>query len=579
MKAVKFVLAVPLANQGTPSRNLQRSRVREELCGKSPRLWTDEATGVIDLGAAGIILGVLFSRSSFELLESIPSDAPQCSNIDRLAAWLIKQCWGAYVAIHTNRETGAVHLVVDPSGLLPVYSAGTATHRIFASHPELLRQATGFPLVPAWPALHAHLSRPNLRQRVTCLAGVNELAPGELICAGQTHATRRQLWQPGDFIPSKAQVSCEEAAVQLSDLATSVMKAWAMRLGRVAVAASGGVDSSLICAALAKAGEPFDCVTLATADPSGDERTYVQMIGDQFGVNIVGKTYDMRAIDPLACVSAGLARPSRKTFMAAVDAVLFDAGQHLKADVILDGNGGDSLFCFLHSAAPLVDRLLCEGPGRGVAATFVDLCHLTGCSIPTMMGAALRRLVRQRPGGLWPADLRLLSDDCEQLGRDEPLASWFEARVGCHRGKRDHLSLLMRSQNNVNGLAAGGLPRFSPLLSQPFVEFCLSVPTWVWCAGGINRAPARAAFAADLPRDILERVSKAGPDSFVRSIFDKHRHFYRDLLLDGLLAQHGLLDHQAVETALNVDFRSDGSIIYRLLDLVEAENWARSWSS
>ena len=578
MKAVKFVLAVPLTSQGTPSGSLERSRRREELCGQSPSLWTDDDTALVDLGEAGVLLGVLFSRSSFELLKRLPGDAPEGSNIDRLMAWLIEECWGAYVAIHTDRQTGAVQILLDPSGLLPVYSAETATHRIFASHPELLRQTSGFELVPSWPAIHAHLSRPNLRQRVTCLAGVSELTPGEFIVAGERHVSRRQLWRPEDVMPSKPRISCEEAAEQLRELATSILGAWARRLGRVAVAASGGVDSSLVCAALAEAEQPFDCVTLATADPSGDERTYVRMLGEHLGVSVIDRIYDIRAIDPLVCVSAGLARPSRKTFMAAVDAALFDAGQSLEADVIFDGNGGDSLFCFLHSAAPLVDRLLCEGPGRGLAATFVDLCHLTGCSMPTMMRAGVGRLFRRRSGGFWPADLRLLSGAFEP-DRVDPLSPWLETEVGCHPGKRDHLSLLLRSQNNVNGLAAGGLPRFSPLLSQPLVEFCLGVPTWVWCAGGINRAPARAAFAANLPRDILERVSKAGPDSFVRSIFDKHRHTYRDLLLEGLLARHGLLDRKLVEAALNVDYRSEGSIIYRLLDLVETENWARSWSS
>jgi len=578
MKAVKFVLAVPLASQCAPSGTLKRSRRREELSGKSPSLWTDDDTALIDLGEAGVILGVLFSRSSFELLKRLPGDAPEGSNIDRLMAWLIEECWGAYVAIHTSCQTGAVQILVDPSGLLPVYSAETATHRIFASHPELLRQTSGFQLVPSWPAVHAQLSRPDLRQRVTCLAGVSELAPGELIAAGERQISGRQIWRPDDFMPSITQTSCEEAAEQLRELATSVIRAWSMRLGPVAVAASGGVDSSLICAALAKAGQPFDCVTLATADPSGDERAYVRMIGDHLGVNVLGRTYDLQTINPLDCVSAGLARPSRKPFMAAVDAALFDAGQSLEADVIFDGNGGDNLFCFLHSAAPLVDRLLCDGPGRGSAATFVDLCHLTGCSMPTMMSAVLRRLFRKRPGDLWPADRRLLSGAFEQLDRAEPLSSWFGTRVGCHHGKRDHLVLLMRNQNHVNGLSAEGLPRFSPLLSQPLVEFCLGVPTWVWCAGGINRAPARAAFAADLPRGILKRVSKAGPDSFVRLIFDRHRRTYRDLLLEGLLARHGLIDREAVEAAFNADFRSEGSIIYRLLDFVETENWARSWS-
>tara|TARA_R110002124_G_scaffold173440_4_gene341044 strand:+ start:3330 stop:5069 length:1740 start_codon:yes stop_codon:yes gene_type:complete len=579
MKAVKFVLAVPLASQGTPSGTLERSSRREGLCGQSPSLWTDDDTALIDLGAAGVILGALFSRSSFELLKSLPGEAPECRNIDRLMSWLIEECWGAYVAIHSNCQTGAVQILVDPSGLLPVYSTETGTHRIFATHPELLRQASGFQLRPSWPAVRAHLSRPNLRQRVTCLAGVSELAPGELVVARERHVSAKQIWRPEDFMPSRTRISCEEAAEQLREIATPILGAWARRLGRVAVAASGGVDSSLICAALAEAGQPFDCVTLATADPSGDERTYVRMIGDHLGVNIRDRIYDIRAVDPLVCVSAGLARPSRKTFMAAVDAALFDAGKSLEADVIFDGNGGDSLFCFLHSAAPLVDRLLCEGPGRGSVTTFVDLCHLTGCSMPTMMRAAAGRMFRRRSTGLWPADLRLLSGAFEQLDRTEPLSPWLETSGGCHPGKRDHLALMMRSQNQVNGLAAGGLPRFSPLMSQPLVEFCLGVPTWVWCAGGINRAPARAAFAADLPCDILDRVSKAGPDSFVRSIFDKHRHIYRDLLLEGLLARHGLLDREAVEAVLHLDFRSEGSLIYRLLDLVETENWARSWSS
>lgn len=579
MKAVKFVLAVPLAKQSAPFGTLKRSRRREDLCGEWPTFWIEDDTALINLDRAGIILGALFSRSSFEPLDSLPGDAPECSNIDRLATWLIKECWGAYVAVHTNCQTGAVQILVDPSGLLPVYSAETATHRIFASHPELLRRASGFQLVPSWPALHAHLSRPDLRQRATCLASVSELAPGELIDTGERQVSGRQVWRPEDYMPSSTKTSCDEAAQQLRKLATSVISAWAMRMGQVAVAASGGVDSSLICAALAMAEQPFDCITLATADPSGDERAYVHMIGDHLGVKVRGRTYDIRTINPLACVSSGLARPSRKPFMAALDAALFDASQNLEADVIFDGNGGDNLFCFLHSAAPLVDRLLCEGPGRGAATTFVDLCHLTGCSMATMMRAALGQLFRKRPNGLWPADLRLLSGAYEQLDRAEPLSPWFETRVGRHHSKRDHLALLMRNQNYVNGLAAGGLPRFSPLLSQPLVEFCLGVPTWVWCAGGINRAPARTAFAADLPRAILERVSKAGPDSFVRSIFDRHRRTYRDLLLEGLLARHGLIEREAVEAAFNVDFRSEGSIIYRLLDLAEAENWVRSLSS
>jgi len=116
-------------------------------------------------------------------------------------------------------------------------------------------------------------------------------------------------------------------------------------------------------------------------------------------------------------------------------------------------------------------------------------------------------------------------------------------------------------------------------MSQPLIEFCLSIPTWIWPEGGINRALARSAFATELPREILTRTSKSGPDSFIRRSFDQHRLTIRNLLMDGLLAQHEVIDRSAVHDALNSDVISGGDIVYRLLDLAEAEIWARSWQN
>ena len=135
----------------------------------------------------------------------------------------------------------------------------------------------------------------------------------------------------------------------------------------------------------------------------------------------------------------------------------------------------------------------------------------------------------------------------------------------------------MRAQLHIHGLSASGLPRFSPLASQPLREYCLGVPTWLWCQGGTNRALARAAFAASLPREIVKRTSKAGPDSFIQRSFEMHREVIRDLLMEGLLAQQRVIDRAAVDNAFHLNFRSDGEILLRLLDLAEAENWARSW--
>ena len=575
MRAVKFVMAFPVESDNGASYPIERAESADMVCGPGPRLWSDSETPLIDLVDGGVVLGILFSRKSGTPVLDIPSARSFPSDPEFLANWLVQKCWGGYFAALRQAGTGKFALLVDPAGQCPVYKVQTQTHVIVASHPELLQQASGNSLNVSWQALYAHLRRPDLRQRVTCLEGVTELAPGELVQSGGGPQSTLALWHPQTFIPSGPAPTYQEAAEELHSIAVKVIGAWAQRLGPVAVAASGGVDSSFICAALAKAQIDFSCITVATSDPSSDESQFVRLLGRHLGRKTICATFDLERIDPLRAASAGLPRPSRKSFMAALDTAVLEAGTSVGAAAVFDGNGGDSLFCFLHSAAPIVDRLRSERSGSGLVSTFLDMCKLTDCDAPTMAKAVMRRLFREQRFGEWVTDHRLLSDyDCPLI---DPVSTWRSTDVGPHGGKQDHLVQIMRTQNNVHGVAACGLPRLSVLMSQPLVEYCLSVPTWLWCTGGINRALARDAFAAELPREIMLRTSKAGPESFLHSMFAKHRRAIRDLLMDGLLARHGLIDRSAVDKAMQVDALSGGATIYRILDLTEAENWARSW--
>src|SRR3546814_18425449 len=63
-------------------------------------------------------------------------------------------------------------------------------------------------------------------------------------------------------------------------------------------------------------------------------------------------------------------------------------------------------------------------------------------------------------------------------------------------------------------------PQITPLLSQPIVELCLSIPTWQWVRGGRDRAVARAAVADLLPALIAQRRTKGGPTGFLRRVFN-----------------------------------------------------------
>lgn len=114
-------------------------------------------------------------------------------------------------------------------------------------------------------------------------------------------------------------------------------------------------------------------------------------------------------------------------------------------------------------------------------------------------------------------------------------------------------------------------------MSQPLLETCLKIPTWFWPKGGINRALARSAFGPELPAELSTRTAKPGPDSFIRDAFIRNKNQLHALLRDGLLASSGSLDLVRLDQAFVGDAANDWSDVRRILDLAEAENWARRW--
>src|SRR3546814_12255836 len=72
---------------------------------------------------------------------------------------------------------------------------------------------------------------------------------------------------------------------------------------------SGGVDSSIVAACLAHAGCAFDCLTLVTANPSGDERSYARLAAESVGAALVARMREVSRIDLTRSAAAHFARP------------------------------------------------------------------------------------------------------------------------------------------------------------------------------------------------------------------------------------------------------------------------------
>eukprot|EP00456_Euglypha_rotunda_P074755 TRINITY_DN6868_c0_g1_i1.p2 TRINITY_DN6868_c0_g1~~TRINITY_DN6868_c0_g1_i1.p2 ORF type:complete len:108 (-),score=25.69 TRINITY_DN6868_c0_g1_i1:10-333(-) len=86
---------------------------------------------------------------------------------------------------------------------------------------------------------------------------------------------------------------------------------------------------------------------------------------------------------------------------------------------------------------------------------------------------------------------------------------WMRAPEGELPGKAQHIAWILGVLNHIEGSERERLqPTIWPLLSQPVVELCLTLPTWAWQADGQNRVIARKAFADLLPSQIGRAVQQ-----------------------------------------------------------------------
>jgi asparagine synthase (glutamine-hydrolysing) len=260
----------------------------------------------------------------------------------------------------------------------------------------------------------------------------------------------------------------------------------------------------------------------------------------------------------------------------AADKVKTSVGDALGVSSYFSGSGGDSVFSYLTNAAPAADALLGKGLRPGIMA-IQDLSELHQCTFWKAARLTLRKALRA-PKAPIHADESFLTaagKACEPAHHP-----WFTVPAGVLPGDRERVHELVNTQNFRDGN-----PRTErrwlrmPLLSQPVVETCLRVPTWMWISGGQNRSVARSAFADLLPPDILNRRSKGTYVNYSGAVFRRNKEKIRDFLLTGELQAHGLLETDALRRVFQETFPLQEESFMRLFELCMVENWVRHQSS
>lgn len=525
----------------------------------------DERTPYLT-GDASLVVGQLFSpdnRRRHELPTVLldPANRANLSKLDGL--------WGNFVLFFSADEQPGVYR--DPSAGVPVYRCGSGYEAIFVSDAELATELGLLERASPDSAFPVHwLQFPFLRSARTGFEGVTEILPGmlhELDHRGRW--TVRPVWRPANFVAAgQAITDPAEAAIRLREVALAVVPA--QMEGSAALQLSGGLDSSIVAACLASAGRNFECVNFATRSPDGDERDFARAVAETYRLPL----RELQEPSAIGLTSPPLRafRPTTNPLLQPFDTAISEAAGELRTDLLVDGAGGDNLFCYITSAAPVVDALR-WGSLAQARATIADIALRANCTWWEVTRAALGRL---RPRASWKEDRNFVRREL-LLKKPDP-HPWLEGLRSVPPGKREHIHALVHIQHFLDRRSAG-IALSHPLLAQPLLELCLRIPSWLWMRGGRNRAIARDAFAKMLPASVLTRRAKGSLQSLFYRSFSHLRGEILDALMAGTLKSQGIIDASQIEAVLTSDeWRLDDAQL-RISEILALELWLQSWKS
>lgn len=483
--------------------------------------------------------------------------------------------WGRYVALEIDARGGLSAVFRDPSGALDaiVWSAHGLTFAA-SDPPDWLVAGVRPPWRIRHDRLAAVLADPVLAGADLLLEGPVAVLPGARMSLPGGVST--MVWRPADFARQASTVrrSDHAAAQALRRTVEDTVAAMAQVAGPAAAEISGGFDSSVVAACLSRvAGADVRLWLNAFGpDPAADERPFVEALGSRLSIQPVFAQRRDTPLTPawLERMPQGV-RPSLAALDGPHDADWADRLAAVGACTLFTGKGGDALFVQPMTSAVFTDLWRDRGLSAALSPALPAIARRSERSVWTLLRDALSDRTVRAPPDAAPADLYT-----------SPLPPqrhpWLDGTEDLGPAKRYQILGL------AHGLTVYGrslktkvVDPVHPLLSQPVVELCLSLPAYQLTLARRDRALARLAFADRLPPVIVERRSKGELSGYFGRMVADGLDAVRPWLLEGRLAAEGHIDRAAFERLLHRDVLAWRGGSVEVLTAVAFEGWVRAW--
>jgi asparagine synthase (glutamine-hydrolysing) len=417
----------------------------------------------------------------------------------------------------------------------------------------------------------------------TALRGVEKLPPGHLLVAENGSVRVESYWSPRIENENYSH-SQDEWLERVRETVGAAVRRRLVADVPLGALLSGGIDSSVVVAEMARAGGRVRTFTVGFGDEHYDERAYARAVAEQYGTEHEEIVVEPDVTELLPRLARSFDEPLGDE--AALPEFVVSELARQRVTVALTGDGGDEAFAGYerYAAVGLAERVAV--PGVGAAARAL---RWAGRREPRSRANRAGRFLElgalppvERYGRLmevFPAALRAELWEPGFVARPRPtwelLGPAEEGISGLQRlDVRTYLPGDLLLKADIASMAHS-LELRSPLLDHAVLELGVSLPDSLKVDGRRGKVALRRAFADALPPAVARRGKTGFGVPIARWFRKELQPLARDVLLGETARARGQLRPQAVARLLDDHVSGRADHAHRLWCLLMLELWQR----